>query len=66
MNKTMHSSNTNPVSLTIERPLNAKYYPLNDDDLNGRQLNTKGQAQEQNNLLVRFTIKVLTAIGFDL
>ena len=66
MNKTMHSNNTNTSSVTIERPLNAKYYPLNDEDLNGRQLNPQGHHQEQVNLLVRLTIKVLSAIGFDL
>jgi hypothetical protein len=66
MNKNMHSNNQNQLSLTIERPLNAKYYPLNDEDLNGIDSDPKKQIKTETNLVVRLAIKVLSVIGFDL
>lgn len=65
MNKNMHSNHQNQLSLTIERPLNAKYYPLNDDDLNGRQF-AKRSTEVEKNPILRMAIKLLSSIGFDL
>ena len=66
MNKNIHSINQNTASLTGDRPLNAKYYPFDDVDLNGRMVETDQNLKSKNNLLVRFTIQVLSVFGLDL
>jgi hypothetical protein len=66
MNKNIHSNNQNELSLTIERPLNAKYYPLDDQELNGLRADSSLNNKSEKNPVIRLAMKVLSSIGFDL
>jgi hypothetical protein len=66
MNKNIHSNNQNELSLTIERPLNAKYYPLDDQELNGLGADSSLNNKTEKNPVIRLAMKVLSSIGFDL